>query len=96
MSDKHTYVINDIEVEIDPRALDDVRTLRLLRDIYGATISPDDAAKSLKLFDLFDRILGDEQAERVTRELADADGYTSIEVLGDFIGGLFDNAVPKN
>lgn len=85
--------IKGVNVSVDPRAFTDMRTVRFIRDIIkaenkqkeGKEFSPEDV---LKFTDLFEFLLGEEQANRVIKELQDEDGFTSTEVIYAFLGEL--------
>ena len=85
--------IKGVNVSVDPRALTDARAVRLLRDVIRASRAYSegqefDVEDMMKFYDLFDFVLGD-QADRVIKELGDEDGFTSTEVIGQFISELF-------
>ncbi len=97
------YMVMGIKVSLDPRVVTDAKTLKLFRQILAAAhrqegeiFSDGDAIKALGIFDLLDRLVGTEQSDYVLDSLADEDGYTPTEKLGEFIGALFEIAAPKN
>jgi len=100
---KRDYMVAGIKLSLDPRATTDVKTLKLFRNILLAThqkegeaLSEQDALGAFGIFDLLDRLVGVDQSDYVLESLADEDGFTSTERLGEFIGALFEAAAPKN
>lgn len=85
-----TVEVDGVEVSVDRRVLDDVRTFRLLVAMNeGGTEAGPAALK------LFDRLLGD-QVGRVTDALSDADGFCSVQRLATFCSKVFEAVGAKN
>lgn len=100
---KRDYKVMGIKVSLDPRVVTDVKTLKLFRQILlaanqkeGEVLDEKDALKAFGIFDLLDRLVGVDQSDSVLETLADEDGFTSTEKLGEFIGAVFEAAAPKN
>ena len=99
------YTVHGIDVVVNPKVFSDVKTFRMMRDVYSIAPKTDDQdnqakeidpSKAFAIFDLMDRLLGDEQAEKVVDALADKDGFTNMDTFGAFLGELFEAVAPKN
>lgn len=82
--------VDGIGLDVDMRAVGDIRTFRLVKD---AQRGGEEAA--FAAIELFDAILG-EQVEKVEKALADADGYVSAEVYIGFCAKVFEAVGAKN
>jgi hypothetical protein len=100
---KHDYTVMGVKLSLDPRVISDVKTLKLFRQVLlvaqqpeGGEMKESDALNAFGIFDLLDRLVGADQSDYVLESLADEDGFTPTEKLGEFIGALFEAVAPKN
>lgn len=82
--------IDGIPLDIDMRAVTDIRTTRTI-----AKVQKGGADAAFAAIELFDRILGD-QVGRVEAALGDEDGYCSAERYSDFAARIFEAVGAKN
>lgn len=87
---RKTVKVRGVEVTVDMRAVEDVRTIRMI-----AEIERDEDTSGLTAIRLFDFLLGD-QAEKVQGALADDDGYCSAKDYAEFCAEVMKAVGAKN
>lgn len=75
-----SVTVNGITVCVSRDAFDDIELLEDLAEAEGGN--------GLLYVSIFKRVFGDEQYERVKRELANDEGRTSITAMSEFFTGV--------
>lgn len=82
--------VGGVEYEVDKRALEDVRFVRL-----ASEVQKEGDGSLTALVELFDFLLGD-QVAKAEKALADSDGYVSTEAFSKLCAEIISEVGAKN